>query len=175
MSSRLRERSVPRHRKPQPVADAAEVVELFAHTGLTVAIAESLTGGLLCAALTEVPGASHVVRGGVTAYSTDAKHDVLGVPLAVLDNSGAVSAETAAAMADRVREMFGADIGVSTTGVAGPDIQEGKPVGMVFIGLVGPDAALVNEYSFSGTRAQIREQTLETAWGLLLEAVTQTD
>jgi nicotinamide-nucleotide amidase len=111
----------------------------------------------------------------VTAYSTDAKHDVLGVPLAVLDNSGAVSAETAAAMADRVREMFGADIGVSTTGVAGPDIQEGKPVGMVFIGLVGPDAAVVNEYSFSGSRAQIREQTLETAWGLLLEAVTQTD
>lgn len=157
------------------MADAAEVIRLYSNDGLTIAVAESLTGGLVSATLTDVPGASAVVVGGVVAYATEAKHDVLGVPLAVLENHGAVSAETAAAMADRVREVFGTDIGISTTGVAGPDIQEGKPVGMVFIGVAGTEAAVVNEYAFTGDRVDVRNQTVAMALDLLAEAHDQID
>ncbi len=157
------------------MADATEVIRLYVGGGLTIAVAESLTGGLVGAALTDVPGASEVFVGGVVAYATDAKHEVLGVPMAVLENHGAVSAETAAAMADRVREIFGTDIGISTTGVAGPDTQEGKPAGMVFIGVAGTEAAVVNEYAFEGSRDEVRNQTVSMALELLIEAHDQID
>src|SRR4051812_4003327 len=110
----------------------ADVVHELARTGLTVATAESLTGGLVCAALTDVPGASAVVRGGVVSYATDLKASVLGVDEHVLAAGGAVQARVAREMALGVAQLCGADLGVGTTGVAGPDPQDGQPVGTVF-------------------------------------------
>ncbi len=147
--------------------DAAETLRHIGGAGLTLAIAESLTGGLLCARLTDVPGASSVLRGGVVAYATDAKRDVLGVPADVLAQHGAVSAKTAEDMALRVRETFGSDIGLSTTGVAGPDEQEGKRVGSVFIAIADAQTVVSHAFNFHGSRADIREQTVQAAFDLL--------
>jgi nicotinamide-nucleotide amidase len=108
--------------------EVAVVGELAAQ-GLTVATAESLTGGLLCGALVSVPGASAVVRGGVVAYASDLKVHIAGVPVVVLDRHGPVAAETAGAMAEGVRTRCAATFGVATTGVAGPDPQDGHPAG----------------------------------------------
>src|SRR5690625_5212298 len=108
---------------------AEQVVTALTAHGQTVAIAESLTGGLVCAALTTVPGASAVVRGAIVAYATEIKESVLGIDHEVVRRHGVVSHETAAAMAQNVRRLLSADIGVATTGVAGPDEQEGHPVG----------------------------------------------
>ncbi len=120
-------------------ARATAVVESLRRHQATLATAESLTGGQLAVLMTEIPGSSEVYRGGVVAYATGLKIDVLGVPESVVERSGVVSAECAVAMARGVRLLTGATYGVSTTGVAGPDQQEGKPVGTVFIGLAGPD------------------------------------
>ena len=111
---------------------------LLTRAGATVAVGESLTGGLLAARLTDVPGSSEAFRGGVVAYSYDAKERLLGVPRDGLAQFGAVSAESAADMAVGARESLGATYGLSLTGVAGPDEQEGKPVGTVFAGLSAP-------------------------------------
>ncbi len=116
---------------------ANHVVARLTAAGQTVATAESLTGGLLCAALVSVPGASVVVRGGVVAYAADVKTGVLGVPADVLDQHGTVAAESAAAMAVAARALFGADWAVATTGVAGPDPIEDKPVGTVHVAVAG--------------------------------------
>ena len=107
----------------------------------TVATAESLTGGRLGMLLTETPGSSATYVGGVVAYATRLKVSVLGVPEALVERYGVVSAECALAMARGVRALTGATYGLSTTGVAGPDRQEGKPAGTVFVGIVGPDVA----------------------------------
>ena len=131
---------------------------------------ESLTGGLLCAVLTDIPGASDVVRGAVVAYTMDVKRDVVAVDPEILLAHGAVSAETAAAMADRAREIFGTTWALSTTGVAGPAQQEGRPVGTVFVGLAGPHSE-VAELHLHGDRQAIREQSCGHALLLLLRAV----
>ncbi|MBR7834779.1 CinA family protein [Actinospica durhamensis] len=125
---------------------------------LTVAVAESLTGGRVAAALTAVPGASAVLRGSVTAYATDLKASVLGVDAALLGRVGAVDGEVARQMAVGVRRVCGADVGVATTGVAGPDEQDGRPVGTVYIAVVGPDLdhALVVPARLEGDRAEIQ-------------------
>ncbi|HRA27838.1 nicotinamide-nucleotide amidohydrolase family protein, partial [Ornithinibacter sp.] len=115
-------------------AGAPAVVAGLRDLGLTVATAESLTGGLVCAALTSVPGASSVVRGGVVAYASEVKATVVGVDAGVLAREGAVSAAVAGELAARVRAVMGCDVGVSTTGVAGPDPADGRPPGTVFIG-----------------------------------------
>jgi nicotinamide-nucleotide amidase len=112
---------------------AAQVVRLLAQRGRTVAVAESLTGGLVVAALVGVPGASAVVRGGVVAYMTDLKASLLGVDEALLARVGAVDPDVAAAMARGVGVRLGADYGLATTGVAGPDPQDGHPVGEVHV------------------------------------------
>lgn len=114
---------------------AAAVHAALASHGATVATAESVTGGRLAALLTEVPGASATYVGGVVAYATALKQTVLGVGADVLERHGAVSAECAEAMARGVRQLTGATYAVSTTGVAGPERQEGKPPGTVFVGL----------------------------------------
>lgn len=119
----------------------AEVVRGLAARGLTVAAAESLTGGLVCAALTSVPGSSAVVRGGVVVYATELKATLAGVPEAVLAAAGPVAASTAAAMASGVRERLGADIGLATTGVAGPDPQDGHPPGTVHVAVATAGAS----------------------------------
>ena len=117
---------------------AAELVARLTDAGRTVAVAESLTGGLVLATLVSVPGASAVVRGGVVAYMTDVKTSVLGVDHDLLDLEGAVHPEVARQMARGVVALVGADYGVATTGVAGPDPQDGRPVGEVHVAVVGP-------------------------------------
>ena len=129
--------------------------------GFTVAVAESLTGGLLAAAITSVPGASVVFRGSVTAYATEIKASVLGVDADLLAREGAVHPEVARQMADGVRRLFGATVGLATTGVAGPTEQDGKPVGLVYVGyssaVSGPSA---EELHLNGDREAIRAQTV---------------
>jgi len=150
--------------------DAHQIIRAFASAGQTIATAESLTGGLLCAALTHVPGASAVVRGGVVAYSSEVKRDVLDVDEDLLAAAGAVDPDVAAAMAQGACAMLGADLGISTTGVAGPDEQDGKPVGTVFIALADPERILqVVELSLEGTREEIRIATTQKALELLAE------
>jgi nicotinamide-nucleotide amidase len=145
---------------------ATELVALLTEREETICTAESLTGGLLCATLVAVSGASQVVRGGIVAYTLAAKHEVVGVPEVVLREHGAVAAETARALADRARSMFGSTWAVSTTGVAGPDRQEGKPVGTVFVGVSGPACGLL-ELHLPGDRTRIRQQTCASGIALV--------
>lgn len=150
---------------------ASSFAELF--NGATIAVAESLTGGLLGARLSDAPGASAYFVGGVIAYSNEAKVELLGVDPEVIEIAGAVSEQTAIAMAGGVRDRFGATWGVATTGVAGPDALEGQAVGTVFIALVGPDPEDHHtEYHFSGDRKSIREQSVQGALDLI-DAVLQ--
>ncbi|WP_432063131.1 CinA family protein [Streptomyces sp. S1] len=120
------------------MTDAARVLALLAERGQTLAVAESLTGGLVAAELTGVPGASASFRGSVTAYATTLKHELLGVDGALLAERGAVDPEVASQMAAGVRARLGADWGIATTGVAGPDPQDGQPVGTVYVAVAGP-------------------------------------
>ena len=114
---------------------AVNLVREFTERGLTIATAESLTAGLCAATIAEVPGASAVLRGGVIVYATELKHDLAGVREETLRTYGPVAAETAAELAAGAARRCGADVGVSLTGVAGPDPQDGHPVGEVFIGI----------------------------------------
>ncbi|MER7913840.1 CinA family protein [Streptomyces sp. NPDC096068] len=120
------------------MTEAARVLALLAERGQTLAVAESLTGGLVAAELTGVPGASASFRGSVTAYATALKHELLGVDGALLAERGAVDPEVASQMAAGVRARLGADWGIATTGVAGPDPQDGQPVGTVYVAVAGP-------------------------------------
>jgi nicotinamide-nucleotide amidase len=129
---------------------------LLREHGATVATAESLTGGTLAGRLTDTPGSSATFLGGVVAYETELKHQLLGVPADVLREHGAVSDETAMAMATGVRERLGATYGLSTTGVAGPDLQEGKPAGTLHIGIAGPDGASARSLRLPGDRNLVR-------------------
>jgi len=148
---------------------AADLVARLTAAGQTVAVAESLTGGLVCAALTEVAGASVVVRGGVVAYASDLKAQVLGVDEALLAQAGAVDPGVAEQMAAGVRSLTGSTYGLATTGVAGPDPVDGKPVGTVYVALVGLGSSRVRALALTGDRAGIRDQTLRAALMLLAE------
>jgi nicotinamide-nucleotide amidase len=119
------------------VVEALPAAEALRAAGLTVAVAESCSGGVLAALLTAVPGASEIVRGGIVAYAEDAKRDLLGVPAAVLEREGAVSEATASAMAQGVCRRMGADVGLSVTGLLGSP-SEGKPPGLVYVAAAGP-------------------------------------
>ena len=147
--------------EPVEIDAGAEVVALLTARGLTIAVAESLTGGLLVAELIRTPGASAVVNGGVVAYNTALKHSVLGVDADLLAARGAVDPTVAEQMAARVRSALAvngraADIGISTTGVAGPEPQDGQPVGTVYLGFaVGTEVSHV-ALRLSGTRDGIR-------------------
>jgi len=154
-----------------PPPEAYAVVDALREQGATVATAESLTGGLLCATLVDVPGASDVVRGGVVAYAADLKASLLGVPEDLLDRLGTVDSQTAAAMARGVRERLGARYGLATTGVAGPDPAEGKPVGLVFVAVAAPDAVEIRELRVAGGREEVRAGAVVGALALLLHAV----
>lgn len=143
------------------VAPATEIVGELIRRGLTIAVAESLTGGLLVAELVRVPGASATLLGGVVAYNTALKHSVLGVDAELLRARGAVDPDVARQMADGVRSALAvdgrpADIGISTTGVAGPDPQDGQPVGTVFIGLAFGNRVRSVALRLSGDRSAIR-------------------
>lgn len=149
------------------------VAEGLVAAGQTVAVAESCTGGLLGARLTERPGSSAYVRGGVIAYADDVKRGLLDVPERILVVNGAVSAECAQAMARGARRALGADWGVSITGVAGPGGGSGeKPVGLVFIGIAGPGESLGHtRHDRGGDRAAIRERAVAGALHLLRRSV----
>lgn len=152
---------------------AVRVLELLARRGATLAVAESLTGGLVAAELTSVPGASRSLRGSVTAYATDIKRDVLGVDGTLLAERGAVDPEVARQMAVGVRGVLGADWGISTTGVAGPDPQDGQSVGTVYVAVSGPDGAeKVAAPRLNGDRAEIRRESVRSVLELLVGELT---
>ena len=145
---------------------------LKALEGRPLCTAESLTGGGIGGALTAVPGASKVFKGGVISYTDEVKREVLGVPAADLAAYGAVSAPVAEAMARGVRELLKADVAVSVTGLAGPDGDEfGHEVGTVFIGYSDEKTLHVREFHFSGDREAVRTQTIESALQLILETL----
>jgi nicotinamide-nucleotide amidase len=144
------------------------VLDLCRGRGLTLATAESCTGGLVAARLTSVPGSSDVFLGSVVAYADGAKRDGLGVPHAVLEQHGAVSAETAQAMAEGARERLGADVAVAVTGVAGPDGgSPEKPVGLVFVHACGPDGAEARRTELPGDREMVRGRATASALHLV--------
>ena len=147
---------------------ATEILRLLTASGQTVAAAESLTGGLVAAALTDVPGSSQAFRGGVVAYATELKAQILGVDSRMLDKHGPVYAPVAAAMAEGVRKRLGATVGVATTGVAGPDPQDGHPPGTVHIAVSLADDTVVRTMALNGNRDEVRRLTVERLLGLLL-------
>nr|WP_051064646.1 nicotinamide-nucleotide amidohydrolase family protein [Nocardiopsis halotolerans] len=141
--------------------------------GMTCATAESLTGGLVGAHLTAIPGSSGSYRGGVVAYATDTKEEVLGVPGDLLAEHGAVHPEVAEHMALGARRLLRADYGVAVTGVAGPEPQDGQPVGTVYAAVAVPAGnTRVRQFRFTGDRAGIRYRTVEGAL-LLLDSVVR--
>lgn len=151
---------------------AAEVLSLLQERGWTLATAESLTGGLVGAAVTAVPGSSMTYVGGVVSYATRVKRSLLGVPAEIVERSGVVSAACAEAMAFGARAVLGADIALSTTGVAGPDPQEGRPVGLVFVAVADPGGVEVRELRCSGDRDAVREAAVAAALDLVKARLT---
>ncbi|MDU7193871.1 nicotinamide-nucleotide amidohydrolase family protein [Lawsonella clevelandensis] len=141
---------------------------------LTIAAAESLTAGMFCASLASVPGASAVLRGGLVVYATDLKHRLAGVSAATLQKMGPVAEDTAAELAEGARRTCQADIGVGLTGVAGPAAQGGHPVGTVYIGVALPQAPVnVRECHFRGSRQDIRQQSVDSALGMVCDLLDQ--
>lgn len=163
---------------PKPFADLAEpLLADCRRRGLKLATAESCTGGLIAACLTEIPGSSDVVERGMVTYSNQAKTELLGVPAALIERHGAVSAEVAAAMAEGALARSAADLAVAATGIAGPGGGSAtKPVGLVFIGVArrgGP--AETRRCQFAGDRSAVRLATVEAALRLLGAAVAEAE
>lgn len=147
----------------------ADVHQALVARGETVATAESLTGGRLAARLTATPGASRTYRGGVVTYATDVKVTLLGVSEELVAAHGVISADCAETMARRIRLLTGATYGLATTGVAGPDPQEGHPPGTVYVALAGPDLVRVERIALGGDRRQIQDQTCQQILCLLVD------
>ena len=134
--------------------------------GLTLAVAESLTGGALADAIVSVPGASAVFRGGVVAYATDLKRTVLGVDGDLLAEHGAIHPDVARQMAEGVCDLLGADVGLATTGAAGPDAQDGHAPGEVYVAFAGPGSITVERLDLDGDRSLIRGAAVERVLAL---------
>lgn len=152
--------------------DTSALIGRLTRFGQTVSVAESLTGGLVLAALTSVPGASAVVRGGVVAYAEAVKAAVLGVDPEVLRRTTAVSSEVAVQMAHGCQSLMGATYGVATTGEAGPDSSSGRPIGTFFVAVSGPRGDVFRHQLRSGGRAQVRRAAAEAALALLAAIVS---
>jgi len=168
--------AAPQATDPSAGSAAEELVSRLIAHGWTVAVAESLTGGLVVSSLVSVPGASATVRGGVVAYATTLKHSLLGVDAALLAAQGAVHPDVARQMAEGVRRTAAidgqaADVGIATTGVAGPTPQDGRPVGTVHIAVSTPAGTRVETLALDGTRARIRAEASAAALALALECV----
>ncbi len=150
-----------------------QIGELLSERGWTLAVAESCTGGLLGHRITSVSGSSSYFQGGVISYSNEVKESILGVPEETLIEHGAVSKETAQAMAQGARRLLGTDVALSVTGVAGPTggTRE-KPVGLVYIGLAAEGADLWEKYIWLGDRTENKEQSAQAALELLLKYLT---
>src|SRR4051794_20622331 len=161
--------------EPTVVDLAARVQALLIERGETVATAESLTGGRLASALTEAPGSSQSYLGGVVAYATSVKRSVLGVPAAVVEQHGVISSECALAMARGAAAVTGAPWGIGTTGVAGPDEQEGHPPGTVHVGLVGPGVSTALALELVGGRKAIQDRTCLEALSALAGILSTAD
>jgi nicotinamide-nucleotide amidase len=146
-----------------------DVHELLLASGATIAVAESLTGGLLGAELTSVPGSSATFLGGITAYASVAKTSLLGVSADLLALHGAVHPDVAAAMAHGVRARFGSTYAVALTGVAGPDPQDGQPPGTVFVALVGAGPERMLALALSGGRVKVRRDAVRAALALVVQ------
>jgi len=160
-------------RDERPIEE--HVLSLLRARGLTLATAESETGGIVASRLTSVPGASDVFVGGVVAYANTVKEAQLGVPAGLLEAKGAVSAEAAGAMARGARERLGADVAVAVTGVAGPGGgTPEKPVGLVYLHAEGPDGGLAREFSFPGDRGSIRARSAVGALHLVRRLLTRS-
>lgn len=151
------------------------IVALLTSRGDTVSTAESLTGGRLAALLTSVPGASACVTGGVVAYATAVKVAVLGVPADLVAEHGVVSGECAAAMATGVRALLGTTYAMATTGVAGPDPQEGHPAGHVWVAAAGPDGVETRLLALVGDRAAVQDATCLEALSVLDGILTREE
>jgi nicotinamide-nucleotide amidase len=158
--------------------EVAQVHLLLAERHQTVAVAESLTGGMLCAALTDPPGASTSFRGGLVVYATDLKERLAAVDPKLLAARGAVDPEVAVSLARGVRDRLGASWGIGITGVAGPDPQDGTPVGTVFVGVVGQSGRRpvesVAQLEVAGDRNTIRAQSVIQTVALLRTLLSQT-
>lgn len=150
---------------------AATVLAQLQARGETLATAESLTGGLLGATLTGVSGSSRSYRGGVIPYATELKTTLVGVSVTTLAEVGPVAAKTAAEMAAGVRDRLGADWGLALTGVAGPDAQDGHPVGQVFVGISGPAGTTTAELRLEGDRSAVRRRAVIKALAVLSAAL----
>ena len=151
---------------------AAALLDDLKQKNRKLATAESCTGGSIGQVLTAIPGSSAAYLGGVISYANEIKENVLKVPGEILRQYGAVSEQTAAAMVRGVKELFCADAAVSVTGIAGPASDDTKkPVGLVYIGVAAGETVTVKENHFSGTREEIRQQSVQTALTLLLEAL----
>lgn len=148
---------------------AAAVVHELVERRQTLAVAESLTGGLLATTIVEIPGVSSVFRGGLVVYATDLKHSLAGVPEALLAERGPVDPDVALALASGARLRCAADWGLATTGVAGPQPQGGQPVGTVYVATAGPDSSTVRHLQLDGNRAAVRTASVTGALTLLLE------
>lgn len=160
------------------MSDAAELVAAMRERGWTLGVAESLTGGAVTSEIVSVPGASTVLNGAVVAYATPVKHSVLGVDAELLAEHGPVHQEVALQMADGVRGVVAVDgrpaeVGLSTTGIAGPGSPDGQPVGTVHIAVVTPRSRVSRRHLFAGSRAEIRRQTSHAAIALALAAVRE--
>ena len=159
---------------PTDYPDAVHrLVAELAAKNLTVAVAESLTGGLIMAALTSVAGASRVLRGGVVAYATDTKESMLGVDADLLESAGPVDPDVAEQMAVGVRERFDTSFGLSSTGVAGPDGQDGKSPGLVFVAVSAPFGVWHRELLLEGDRSAIRTRAGIAALELLSDVLAR--
>ena len=162
----------PRHEALEPgTSAAADVLRALDGRGWSIAAAESLTGGRVTATLVDVPGASAHVRGGIVAYATDVKASRLGVDAELLAARGPVDPDVAVQMAEGVRRALRADVGLATTGVAGPDPQDGAPVGTVHIAVATPETVAVSSLALSGTRDEIRTQTVQRVLELALSVL----
>jgi nicotinamide-nucleotide amidase len=160
-------------RRRDTVSDASEIIAILRARGLTLAVAESLTGGLLVAELVSVPGASSVLRGGVVAYATDLKTTLLGVDAALLAASGPIHPDVARAMAEGARRRLAADVGIATTGAAGPDPQDGHAPGEVWLGFaVGADVTAVG-LALGGDREAIRSDTVSESLSRLRQLLQE--
>lgn len=155
------------------IESAELIVAQLKQQKLTIATAESLTAGMLSSTIADVAGASAVLQGGVVAYNNTIKHRLLGVSADTLAARGAVDSETAKQMARGARQRLGADLGVATTGVAGPEPSEGKAVGIVFIALATPEEIQVKLVRFDGSRDKIRRSTVASSLKLVAEWLEQ--
>jgi nicotinamide-nucleotide amidase len=148
---------------PKFALQLKQLHKLLASRGETVAVAESLTGGLLAAALTQTAGASATFRGGLVVYATDLKVSLAGVDALLIHERGAVDGAVASALAQGARDRLSASWGIGVTGVAGPEPQDGKPVGTVFISVVSGGSREVIEHRFGGNRNSVRLQSVNEA------------